>query len=466
VTVFTGSFQRAHQARSGRRAAVRAAAVLLLGSLSACSSGSPPDVEVGSVGRATVTEVVEAPANVVAKAAAAVTAPASGTIATLAVTDSATVRAGQPLLRIDSQPARQALARAQEADAQLASAAPGRPPRVDVPALRRSQAALDQALADARTAAEAIPDAHLKAQALTAIAAARADHDAARSTAARLIQELDAGLATLGQLSASLAQAQRAQTRAAVAAAQAAIDALTVRAPIGGTVVFGGAAPASAETSPDVSALLQQLPAAGQAASSLPAPAGPGRPGAVSGLLAAGAPVTAGTALLTVTDVSTLSLNALVDETDVVPVRPGVSADVELDAAPGTTYPATVRSVDLQPTTSSRGGVSYGVRLTLGAGRTEDGAAAPIPRPGMSAVARLKVRTATDAVSIPVAAVFRDGARDEVWVVEGGVAHRRGVVLGAQGEERVQVSAGLAVGDRVVVRGADRLTDGQRIGSR
>ncbi|HEY6794210.1 MAG TPA: efflux RND transporter periplasmic adaptor subunit [Kineosporiaceae bacterium] len=464
--MFTGSFQGVDRVRSGRTGAGRAVVVLLLGSLGACSSGPQPDVEVGSVERTTVTEVVEAPANVVARAAVSVTAPATGTIATLDVTDGATVRAGQLLLRIDSPAARQALARAQEADAQVASSASARTPRVDVPGLRRSQAASDTAFADARKAAEAIPDDHLRRQALAAIAAAQADHDAAQNTAARLIQQLNVGLASLGQLSSSLAQAQRAQTRAAVAAAQATVDALSVRAPIRGTVVFGGAAPAPTDTSPDLSSLLQQLPSGAQAPSSLPAAGSAGRAGTVSGLLTTDTPVSTGTPLLTITDVSTLGLNALVDETDVLLVRPGVTADVELDASPGSVYTATVRSVDLLPTSSARGGVSYGVRLTLGAGRTGDDAAAPIPRPGMSAVARLKVRTATDALSVPAAAVFRDGSRDEVWVVEGGAAHRRKVALGAQGDERVQVSSGLAMGDRVVVRGADHVTDGERVGSR
>jgi RND family efflux transporter MFP subunit len=168
--------------------------------------------------------------------------------------------------------------------------------------------------------------------------------------------------------------------------------------------------------------------------------------------------------LLTITDVSALSLRASVDETDVLLVKPGIGADVELDAVPGAVYAATVRSVDLQPTTSARGGVSYLVRLTLAAGTTEEGAAAPQPRPGMSAVARLKVRTATDAVSVPAAAVFRDGARDTVWVVDGGRAHRREVTLGAQGDDRVEVATGLTLGQTVVVKGADRVTEGQQIG--
>ena len=81
----------------------------------------------------------------------------------------------------------------------------------------------------------------------------------------------------------------------------------------------------------------------------------------------------------------------------------------------------------------------------------------------MSAVASLNVLTATDVVSVPAAAVFRDNSRDAVWVVRGGIASKRTVVLGAQGDASVQVVSGVSVGDRIVVKGADKVTEGQRV---
>jgi len=162
-------------------------------------------------------------------------------------------------------------------------------------------------------------------------------------------------------------------------------------------------------------------------------------------------------------DVSTLSLLAEVDETDVFLVRPGVRAQVELDAVPGARYAATVASVELSPTASGRGGVSYQARLALGRGTLANGDPAPRPRPGMSAVADLQVRTARDAISVPATAVVRDGARDAVWVLDGSVLHRRAVTVGTQGEDVVAVTAGLQVGEQVVVRGADQVREGQEL---
>jgi RND family efflux transporter MFP subunit len=166
---------------------------------------------------------------------------------------------------------------------------------------------------------------------------------------------------------------------------------------------------------------------------------------------------------VTVTDASTLSLTAQVDETDVLLVEPGVVATAELDAVPGATYGSTVTAIDPTPTTSTRGGVSYVVRLSLDRGTTASGETAPVPRPGMSAVVDLRVRTARDVVAVPAPAVFRDGQRDVVWLVTNGTARQRQVRLGAQGESRIQVLEGLEEGDRIVVRGADRVSEGQQV---
>jgi multidrug efflux pump subunit AcrA (membrane-fusion protein) len=64
---------------------------------------------------------------------------------------------------------------------------------------------------------------------------------------------------------------------------------------------------------------------------------------------------------------------------------------------------------------------------------------------------------------VPASAVVRDGDRDTVWLVEGGKAVRREVTVGAQGEEYVEILRGLNVGDRVVIRGADSVREGDKV---
>jgi multidrug efflux pump subunit AcrA (membrane-fusion protein) len=438
------------------------ALVLGAGALGGCSSPPPPDIRVASVTLGTVDEDVQAPGNVAARATATVSSPATGSVLALLVRDGAHVAAGQPLLTVSSPSAQAALTSAQQADARAASSGSFSAPQISSGGLTAADAAAQQAFTSARAAAELIPDATTKAQVLAQVAAAEAQYGAARAAAQGAVDSANASLASVQAAARSLAEAQRAQTQAALAAAQATVDALTVRAPVAGTVIFGSGG--SGTGSSGVSSLVSQLPASvqGQAqsllggSSSTPAPA-------VVGQLEPGTPVASGATLLTVTDVSALSVAATVDETDVLLVHPGVQADVQLDAVPGDTYPATVQSIDLAPTTSSRGGVSYVVRLSLGGGRTAAGTAAPSPRPGMSAVVVLHVLSVKDAVAVPAAAVFRDDAGDAVWVLDGTAAHRRDVTLGAQGDATIQVSSGLKVGDRIVVKGADQVTEGQQV---
>ena len=428
--------------------------------VSSCSGDSQPEVQTGEVGTATVVEVVEAPANVVAAAAATVTAAATGTVRTLRVTDGQRVNRGDVLLIIESPETERALSAAQQA----ASAAP---PPIDVQGLDTStdQATTSANLAfgRARDAARQIPDRQLRRQALLQIAQAEAQFLAASAQANVTTGQINQGIAGLQNSLAGLTQVQQDQAQAVLASAERAVADLTVRAPISGRAVIGASAAAVSGGS-DLSGLASQLPdsLAGQA-EALVGGGSSSAGGSTTGTLQVGSPVSVGDPLLTITDVSSLSLRAEVDETDVLLVHQGVKADVELDAVPGASYRGVVRNVDLSPTTTSRGGVTYVVRLDLGGGTLPDGSPAPRPLPGMSAIASLRVATERDTLAVPVSAVFRDGENDAVWYVGGGVADVRAVTVGAQGEDYLQITDGLKVGDLIVTKGADQIRQGQEV---
>ena len=452
--------------RKGATAAVAVSAVLLTG-----CTGNSSGIQVAAVGRSTVSEVVEAPATVQAAATTTVTSPATGTVEAVFVRDGQRVAAGTLLFRISSPQTEAQLTQAQSALAQVDSAAPGSPALLTGGAQTQADTAAQGAFTAARQAAAGIPDPRLKAAALTQITAAERQYQLAAAQARAAIAAINSGIGNLNAAIASLTAAQRVQAQTAVQAAQNAVDALEVTAPIDGTVQLGGSSSGSGQSGAGLGDVLSQLPADQQQAASalgggaLPTGGSGGAGGEVqtTGPVTVGAPVSAGTTLATIVDVSSLSLAADVDETDVFLVKPGVKAEAELDAVPGGRYPATVASVGLSPTQSARGGVSYRARLTLAGGTMPDGSPAPTPRPGMSAVADLQVRTSQDAVSVPATAIVRDGDRDAVWVVDDAHAHRRNVTVGTQGEDRVAVTAGLRVGERVVVRGADQVQEGQEL---
>ncbi|MGI8683035.1 MAG: efflux RND transporter periplasmic adaptor subunit [Mycobacteriales bacterium] len=450
--------QQPRPARPAYAVATLAVALAVAG----CSGSSSRPISVAPVGRATVTEVVEAPATVAARATTTLSSPADGMIAELGVRDGQSVRAGTVLMRVESPSARQRLRDAEQADMQ-AAAGRVRLPGADLSGLQaQADAAAEAAFTAARSGADALPTPVLRAAAHAREAAAEARYRAARASAAAAAARFNAGLGSLSSALSSLATASRVQTRAAVGLARQTVAALVVRAPITGVVSLG--AGTAGTGSSDVSGLIGSLPSSvqGQAAQALGGGAGGGS-ATTAATIALGVPVSSGTALATVTDISSLSVVADVDETDVLLVKPGVLASVNFDAVPDATYSATVEGLGLAPVTTAGGGVTYRVRLRLGPGRLADGGPAPRPRPGMSAVAELQVRRALGAVAVPASAVVREGTRDAIFVVVDGRARHRIVTLGAQGDEQVQVVEGVRVGDRVVVRGADSVRDGQKL---
>lgn len=414
-----------------------------------------------------MTEVVDMPASVTAKAVATLTAPADGVIAKLAVAPGDTVSAGTVVAVIDSPSARKRLA---DAKAALAAANSGGGSTLGAGSsdLTEVQIGLDRAasdaFADARKAADQVADETLRQALRSHIDAAQASYEAAAKTSRELAQQVHRGLADVGAALSALRAAQRAQAKSAYDVAKATVDSLTLRAPISGVVQFahrGGSGSSSA-----LEDLLGTLAVPGGMPAGMPLgmPAGDGEAVGVDDTLAVGDHVGAGTPIVTIVDVSEIGLVGEVDETDVLLVSPGVVADVELDAAPGFSYRATVRTVDLLPTTLARGGVAYRVRLAfLPAEETDADESPPTPRPGMSAVAHLRVRTATDAVVVPATAVFRGPDGDMVWLVTDGVATAQPVKVGVQGQDLVEVVSGLVPGQRVVVRGTDKVSAGQRL---
>ena len=466
---------RPRRTRIAFAAVVAAGALGLTAGLSACSGGGSSGIATDPVGYATVAQVVQASANILPKAQVSLNAPAGGTVGTLSVQDGQQVRAGQVLGVVSSPATEQQLAEAKQALAQASDSDSGIP---DTSAGFTEAAAEDQNSADAafgkaQQQAAKVTDATLRAALLAEIKAAKSSFSATMDSVDAAVSAFQQGLDSASEVLGALGQTERTQAQAAVDTAQDAVNALTITAPISGTVSLGsGQSSGSGVSGSEISQLLaaaESSGASGVSGSSSGAlgaltSGGSSGSGANGTMIAAGAPVDSGGTMFTVTDDSTLSVSAQVDETDVLTVHPGVTASIQLNAVPGATYQGTVTSVDPTSTTSSQGSVTYTVRLSLGAGRMQDGSAAPTPLPGMSAIADLKVLTAKHALSVPSSALIINGDTTSVWVLTNGSAHLKQITLGAQGDATVQVLSGLSVGERIVVSGADKVTDGEQLG--
>jgi len=114
-----------------------------------------------------------------------------------------------------------------------------------------------------------------------------------------------------------------------------------------------------------------------------------------------------GSTLMTVADMSVITAEVHVDETDIVNVRLGQPAEVTIDAIPGQTFKGTVSEIGdnaivrstgvstSQSTTSSQEAKDFKVVVTLD--KPPDNL-----RPGLSATAKITTGTAHDVLTIPI----------------------------------------------------------------
>jgi len=80
--------------------------------------------------------------------------------------------------------------------------------------------------------------------------------------------------------------------------------------------------------------------------------------------------------------------------------------------------------------------------------------------PGMYAYASIALEGAKGVLAVPVQAIDRGDDKTSVSVVVGGVVERRGVTLGLEAPDRVEIVAGLSEGDLVVVGSRSQLRPG------
>jgi HlyD family secretion protein len=454
--------------RHGRAGAAAALGLVVGLVLSGCDSGGDGRFAAEPARTAEVVERVSAPGAVQAAGQAELKAPAAARVERLVVKDGQEVRSGQLVAELSSEQVDDQVRQAQaavDAASSLGGVAPTLPTGAALSAFQQVQsqvtATSSAVIAAMRSALPLVPRAQR--------ARLEARIDRAQVRVAKLGRQADQAAEDAGAAANAQADslrrsiqvataAQRGQAELALELAQDQQDRLTLRSPLAGTVQLGRSG--SGGTSlPQV----QGLPAGAEEA--LQGLAGGGTQAAATGPpLRVGSEVAAGQTVATVFDVSDLLVAAEVDETDIALVKPGQTAQVELDAFPQATFGAKVRRVAVAPTSgqSAAGGVTYQVDLTLGGAEAGSGGEAePIPRVGMTATAAIEVRRATDQLSVPGSALVGRSGGQAVFVIENGKVRLRPVQVAADGEDRVAVASGLREGERVVSRGAERLRDGQ-----
>jgi RND family efflux transporter MFP subunit len=165
-------------------------------------------------------------------------------------------------------------------------------------------------------------------------------------------------------------------------------------------------------------------------------------------------------AVVTIADLNTLEVGVDVNESYIARLSLGMPADVVLDAHPDVHFPGEVRAI-FPSADRDKATIPVRVRFVAADGRV---------RPDLGAkVSFLETRTTAQVtvvpkvLRVPAAAVREQDGRVRVWRVRDGKAAAVDVVTGVRDGDAVEIKSGLDDGDQVVVDGAARLRQGQRV---
>lgn len=169
--------------------------------------------------------------------------------------------------------------------------------------------------------------------------------------------------------------------------------------------------------------------------------------------ISAGAIVSQGSAIATISDVSTIKLDFPVPETMLSVIRPGQQIEAVSAAWPEQPFRGTIHTIDpvVDPNTRA---VTVRARIPNPDRRL---------RPGM--MMTVAIETAPrNSLSVPELAVVGEGERRYVFLLgDGNRARRTEVRTGLRSGGRVEILEGLRPGQRVITEGVVKVADGMQV---
>jgi HlyD family secretion protein len=134
----------------------------------------------------------------------------------------------------------------------------------------------------------------------------------------------------------------------------------------------------------------------------------------------------AGAQVVELPDLSSIHLEARLDESDRGRLRVGQAATVKIEAVPGKDFAATVELISVLAK------VDFS--------------------PGMTATARIGIERVPGVLLAPSEAVFQHDGRPVVYRLRGSLFDEQRIEVSRRGREQVAVAAGIAPGDRIATR--------------
>ena len=157
----------------------------------------------------------------------------------------------------------------------------------------------------------------------------------------------------------------------------------------------------------------------------------------------------AGANVLELPDLSTVHLEARLDESDRGRLNPGQDATVTIEAVPGKEFKARIDKISLLARVDFSSGWPPLKNFDLGLVLLE---VDPRIRPGMTAVARIATERIPDVVLVPSESVFQKDGSPIVYKLDGSMFREQRIQVSRRGKEQAVVTSGVASGDRIATR--------------
>jgi HlyD family secretion protein len=160
----------------------------------------------------------------------------------------------------------------------------------------------------------------------------------------------------------------------------------------------------------------------------------------------------AGASILELPDLSSIHLEARLDETDRGRLRVGQQAVVKIEAVPGKDFQARVDLISVLARVDFSSGWPPVRNFDLGLVLSD-----PDPRikPGMTATARIAADRLPDSTLVPVEAIFQKDGRPIVYRLNGSKFDEQSIDIARRGREQAAVTSGVQPGDKLAVRRPD-----------
>lgn len=165
--------------------------------------------------------------------------------------------------------------------------------------------------------------------------------------------------------------------------------------------------------------------------------------------------VQVGQALAEMADLSHVRVRAFVDEPDLGSLAPGEKVVITWDAFPGRVWTGVTETVPKQVVQRQLRSVGE-VLCSVDNSKLE-------LLPNVNVDVKIEVSERDNALAVPRGAVHAENLQHFVFVVDGGVAHKRSIEVGIANASEYEVTSGLKEGDIVAIGGDTVLRDGMQV---